>query len=425
MTQNSRLPALFFLALTLAACQGKAPSYTLRPDDRSHANDANTRPGDDLGEASNGDPTLWPSELMNQTLLVCENPRGDSQRSANLLWTTAGATERAAARFAFFKIGEKANVPGNLRRPVIASQKPFDILFEGELKVGPQGGLEETRTHLFLGSIRPTSSQATIWTVLPESRLELQSRARTLPAWVRISHVMRTQGSDWVLPAKSGSTFELFSKKEGESAYDRVKGLGLGLGDSFPVAAFDDAVIFQRNTGSRWSLTVVENLRGNIETKAVGSSARYVADTESDAFWAWTQNSASFTLNRYSLHSGSYSAETGAPQLKLAKPTLARRFVTVKKLEDNTEVQNVGWLVARDDLRKLQIYSEGFELKSEIAYPLNAINALSAEALRKASPVFIVEFSYGPGENRASVVHAIRSEIRGPLTQGLCARPTL
>jgi hypothetical protein len=417
MTHTSRHAALILSLMALAACQQGSPSYSLNPDDGSKKVEDTQKPGGDLGEAESGDPSLWPSDL-SQIRVVCENPRGLSQRASTLRWTSAGASPNAGFRLILFKVGEKGEIPAELRRPLLSSRRPgdtFDLIFEGDLDVGPSGGLSSTRTHMLLGRVFPARTEASIWSVLPSGRLETSSsRMKSLPQWVRLSHALEVNKNDFVLPAKSGSNFELFSKND--QNFDLPKGLGLALGDSFPAAAFDDAVIFSRNTGNAWTLTVVDNLRGTPTRMSVSSNARFVSDVESDAFWAWSQKSSKeWSLSRFALRSGSYTNVSG-PSLKLSSPYLARRF----------EVGNrSGWILARDDLRKIQIFSENFELSSELPYPAEARFAIAAEKLRKNSPVFVMEFAYGPGEFRASLVHALRSELRGPLTQGLCARPSL
>lgn len=427
MTRQRRHMVLFFLlTLTLADCQKGSPSYSLKPDEGSKTTEETQKPGGDLDEAESGDPSLWPADL-NEIRVVCENPRGLSQRASILRWTSAAASPNAGFRLALFKIGEKGEIPAELRRPLVSLREPgdtFDLIFEGDLDVGPSGGLSSNRTHILMGRVFASRTEASIWSVLPSSRLETSAtRMKSLPSWVRLSHALEVAENDFVLPSRTGSNFELFTKND--QSFDRLKGLGLTLSDSFPAAAFEDAVIFARNTGSSWTLAVVDNLRGTPSRKSVSSSARFVADVEKDAFWAWTQKSSrEWTLSRYELRSGSYSSVAG-PALKQSAPLLARRFESTMRDPQGGTVTNAGWILARDDLRKIQIFSENFELSSQIPYPSGATSAIAAEKLRKNSPVFVFEFVYGPGEFKASLVHALRSEIRGPLTQGLCAHPSL
>jgi hypothetical protein len=324
-------------------------------------------------------------------------------------------------RLAQFKIGEGANprVPGDNQRPIFTANRggnAFDIVFEGQLPYGNGGGQMPSRPHLILGSIVNKDTKAEVWSVLPEIRLETQSRMKTLPAWMSLAHAMRVNDNDFVLPAKGGSVFELYSKNASDMGFTRVKGLGLTTSDAFPVAAFDDAVVFERNTGSIWTLEVVENLRGTPARKTVGKTARFLADVEKDAFWAWTQKSTQeWTLNRYSLRSGSYVAEsTDSPTL--AQPFLARRF----ELANN----KAGFLIARDDLKKIQLFSKNFELSSEIPYPTGAEKALSAKRAG-ATAVYVVEFDYTNGQNRSSLVHAGLSQLKGPITNSQCSNPNL
>jgi|GEM_PF-6983402 len=427
MNQKSRLTALFCLSLVLSACGENNPTFKVNPRDPLVKNSEKPEAG--FGEASSGDPSLWPTAVMDQTRVVCESPRGTELRSPTLSWTTAGATSTAGMRKIQFKVGDRLSIPSELKRPAIStrkSAKSFDLVFEGTLETGPEGGAGIALNHLFLGRVTNTTTQAEVWAALPSNRLELQNRVRTLPDWVRLSHAMQVSASDWVLPAKSGAaTFELFSKNESDLGYEKVKALGLKLSDAFPVASFESAVVFQRNTGSAWTLSVVDNLGGAVGTKSVSSSARFVVATEKDAFWAWTQNSPrQWTLNRYALRAGSYSAESGRT-LSLPSATLARRFEVLQKDVNGVEAAKIGWIIARDDMKKIQLYSESFELSSEIPYPANALKALSAEVLRAGSPVYVMEFEGAPGQRRASLVHALRSELRGPLTQRLCARPAL